>query len=86
MPAVVADLQVTNQHTRERIQQIIESESSDLSDEYSVSIIDCRNDDIWELWIERPDGSKVSMQLHADMGDLTPAVMRIKLRELLKLL
>ena len=86
MPTVVTKLQVANQNTRERIQQIIEAESADLSGEYSVSIIDSRDGDIWELSIKRPDGSEVSMQLHADMGDLSPAVMRIKLRELLKLL
>jgi hypothetical protein len=83
MPAAIATLQVTNPHTRERIQQIILSESSDLSGKHLISIIDSRMDDIGELRIERPDGGKASLQLHADIGDLTPAIIRIKLRELI---
>jgi len=84
MSAAVATLQVVDRSARERIQQIIALESADLSEQYLVSIIDPRNSDIWELRIERPDGGKVSMQLHADMGDLTPPIIRIKLRELIR--
>ncbi len=84
MPAAIANLQVSNPYTKERIQQVIDLESAELSDEYSISIIDCAESDIWELWIERPDGHKLTLQLHADMGDLTPAIIRIKLRELIR--
>jgi len=41
---------------------------------------------MYELWIKLPDGSKVSRNLQSAMGDLTPAVFRIRLRELFKLL
>ena len=84
MPAAVLALQIPNRYERERIHEIIKAESVNLSNEYAVSIVDSGSEDIWELLIKRPDGGKVSMQLHADLGDLTPAVIRIRIQKLIR--
>ena len=86
MSAAIFTLQIADRYTKERISEVVKLEAADLSNEYEVSIIDSRRDDTWELRIKRPDGSKITSQLHRDLGDLTPAVFRIRLRELLKLL
>ncbi len=86
MPAAILNLQIDNRDTRERISDVIKSESLDLSSEYEVSVVDVRREDLWDLWIKRPDGSRISRQLCGDLGELTPAVFRIRLRELIKLL
>ncbi len=86
MPAAIPTVQIDNPAARERIATIIWAETLDLSNDYEVSIIDTQRNDIYELWIKLPDGSKVSRNLQSAMGDLTPAVFRIRLRELFKLL
>jgi hypothetical protein len=82
----ILELQISNPDTKERIAEVIHRETIGLPDGYAVSILDAQRDDVFDLWVKEPDGGTFSMQLHDDLGELTPAVFRIRLRELLRLL
>jgi hypothetical protein len=86
MTASVASLSIANKEARERIFEIIRGETLALSDKHQVSITHDGTGDVWEVWITRPNGEKVSRQLSQDQGDLVPAVFRIRFRELVKAL
>ncbi len=81
------NVQIANPDARERIFAIIWAEESyDLSNEFEISITDTQRNNVYELLIKSPDGNKVSRNLQGGMGDLTPAIFRLRLRELFKLL
>lgn len=86
MPAFVCQNQVSNSYDNARIREIVWLESQHLTNEYAVSIVDSRVEDIWMLSIQSPYGEGVSRSLHRNLGELVPAVFRIRFRELLRTL
>lgn len=86
MSASTMILQIAERFNKDNIAEIIQSETAMISNEYAVSIIDIQHNDVWDIFIQRPDGSRISMQLFGSQGDLVPAVFRRQLRELIKLL
>ncbi len=86
MSAAIRLLQISNPETKKRISAAITGESSSLSSDYEISLFNSRENDIWELWITRPDGSRITSQLNGEIGEMTAAVFRVRLRELIKAL
>jgi hypothetical protein len=86
MSVLIGALEILNQFNRERIEQIIKSETKHLPDGFEVSVVTCNSADIWQLIISIPDGSKVCRILRESMGDLVPGFFRIRFRKLLQLI
>ena len=84
MFASIYELQISNPETKKRIIEVIQTETIGLSNDHVVSIIATPANDTYDFWIQQPDGRRITTQLHEDLGELTPAVLRIRLRELLK--
>ncbi len=71
---------------RERIFAIIWAESYDLSNEFESSITDTQRNNVYEILIKSPDGNRVARNFQCGLGYLPPAIFRLRLRELFKLL
>ena len=87
MSASILEVQISNLETKKRIIEVIQTETiglSNVSNDHVASIINTHTNDIYDFWIQGPDGERISTQLHEDLGELTPAVFRIRLREFLK--
>jgi hypothetical protein len=86
MSVHIMALQINNRDTSQRIAEVIRSETAKLADEYEVSIFNDVPNNSWNLVIRQPHGDAVTRPLYGNQGDLAPAIFRVRLRELLKLL
>ncbi len=86
MSASILNVQIANPDARERILSIIWAESLDLSKECEISVTDTQRNNVYELLVKLPDGNKISRNLQGNLGDLSPAIFRLRLRELFKLI
>ena len=84
MSASISTLQIADSDKRNFITAIIWSETENLSGEFEVSIFYSGHSDRFDLVIKPPKGEVIAKPLYAKQGDLTLAVFRIRLRELLK--
>ncbi len=86
MPTPIVKVQIANPDERERIFSTIRPESLDFPKQYEISIAATQRGSVYEILIKSPDGNKVSRNLQESLGDLSPAIFEIRLRELFKLL
>ncbi len=86
MPAVLKILQMNDSHNRKGIVEAIRAETDAVPISCMVSILDTGDGKTWDLVIKSSEGAEVGRTLRESEGELVPAVFRIRLRELIKLI
>jgi predicted ATPase len=83
MPLNIFALQIADPHIKNEVRRTIEAISAEFSGNWSVSLIDSQTNDLWELTLQAPDGTRQVRNL--GYGEHKARAVQTAVRELQRL-